>query len=55
MNHIFLDPTKSFIRKKGKDLTIVGFGPSILNALEASSKLEKINKVSCEMIDLRSI
>ena len=51
----FLDPTKSFIRKKGRDLTIVGFGPSIVNALEASTKLERIKKISCEVIDLRSL
>ena len=51
----FLDPTKSFIRKKGRDLTIVGFGPSIINALEVSSELEKIKKISCEIVDLRSI
>ena len=51
----FLDPTKSFIRKKGKDLTIVGFGPSIINALEVSSRLEKLKKISCEIIDLRTI
>ena len=51
----FLDPTKSFIRKTGKDLTIVGFGPSIINALEVSQKLERIKKISCEIVDLRSI
>ena len=51
----FLDPTKSFIRQKGKDLTIVGFGPSIINALQVSSILKKIKKISCEIVDLRSI
>ena len=51
----FLDPTKSFIRKKGKDITIIGFGPSVINALQASSKLEKIKKISSEIIDLRTI
>lgn len=51
----FLDPTKSFIRKKGKDLTIVGFGPSIINALQVASKLEKTKKISCEVVDLRTI
>jgi pyruvate dehydrogenase E1 component beta subunit len=51
----FLDPTKSFIRKTGKDLTIVGFGPSIINALEVSQELERIKKISCEIVDLRSI
>ena len=51
----FLDPTKSFVRKKGKDITIIGFGPSIVNALDVASKLEKIKRISCEIIDLRTI
>ena len=51
----FLDPTKSFVRKSGKDLTIIGFGSSIINALEVSSRLEKLKKISCEIIDLRTI
>ena len=51
----FLDPTKSFVRKSGKDLTIVGFGPSIINALEVSEILEKTKNISCEIIDLRTI
>ena len=51
----FLDPTKAFIRKEGKDLTIVGFGPSVKNALEVSSILERSKNISCEVIDLRSL
>ena len=51
----FLDPTKSFIRKTGKDITIIGFGPSVVDALQISSRLEKIKKISCEIIDLRTI
>ena len=51
----FLDPTKSFIRQKGKDITIVGFGPSVVNALEVSSKLARTKKISCEIVDLRTI
>ena len=51
----FLNPTKAFVRKKGRHLSIVGFGPSVTNALEVSSKLEKLKKISCEIIDLRSI
>ena len=51
----FLDPTKSFIRKSGKDLTIVGFGPSIINALEVASRLKEIKNISSEIIDLRTI
>ena len=51
----FLDPTKSFIRKKGKDLTIVGFGPSIVDALRVSDEIEKRKKITCEIVDLRTI
>ena len=51
----FLDPTKAFVRKKGTHLSIVGFGPSVTNALEVASKLEKLKKISCEVIDLRSL
>ena len=51
----FLDPTKAFVRKKGADLSIVGFGPSVANALEVASKLKKLKKISCEVIDLRSL
>ena len=51
----FLDPTKSFIRKSGKDLTIVGFGPSIIDALKVASKLKEIKNISSEIIDLRTI
>jgi pyruvate dehydrogenase E1 component beta subunit len=51
----FLDPTKSFIRKRGRDLTIVGFGPSVVNALQVSKDLKKIKNISCEIVDLRTI
>jgi acetoin:2,6-dichlorophenolindophenol oxidoreductase subunit beta len=51
----FIDPTKAFVRKKGKDLTIIGFGPSVVNAIEVAKKLESRNKINCEIIDLRSL
>ena len=51
----FLDPTKAFIRLKGKDLTIVSFGPSVKNAIEVSSLLKTQKGISCEVIDLRSL
>ena len=35
----FLDPTKAFIRIKGKDMTVVSFGPSVKNAVEISKEL----------------
>ena len=51
----FLDPTKAFVRVKGKDMTIVSFGPSVKNAVEISKELYKRKKISAEVIDLRSI
>ena len=51
----FLDPTKSFIRKKGKNLTIIGFGPSVVDALKVADEIEKNTRISCEIIDLRTI
>ena len=51
----FLDPTKAFIRSRGKDLTIVSFGPSVKNAIEVSYMLKLQKKISAEIIDLRSI
>jgi len=51
----FLDPTKSFVRKSGKDITLVGFGPSVIDALGVASKLKEIKKISSEIIDLRTI
>lgn len=46
---------KAEILRKGKDLTIVGYG-SQLNVLErAVERAEKELKISCELIDLRSI
>ena len=50
----FLDPTKSFIRKKGKDITLIGFGSSISETINVSKKLENQN-ISCEILDLRTI
>ena len=41
----FLDPTKSFVRKSGKDITLVGFGPSVIDALEVASKLKEIRNI----------
>ena len=51
----FLDPTKAFVRNKGKDLTIVSFGPSVKNAIEVSHLLKLQKNISCEIIDLRSV
>jgi pyruvate/2-oxoglutarate/acetoin dehydrogenase E1 component len=51
----FLDPTKAFVRSKGRDLTIISFGPSVKNAVEVAYLLKKQKNMSCEVIDLRSI
>ena len=51
----FLDPTKAFIRSRGKDLTIVSFGPSVKNAIEVSYMLKLQKKISVEIIDLKDL
>ena len=51
----FLDITKSFVRKKGKDLTLIGFGPSINNTLDISKELNSKFKIDAEVIDLRTL
>jgi len=51
----FVDITKSFIRKKGKDITLVGFGPSINDILDISKKLENEHNIKAEVLDLRTL
>ncbi len=51
----FINPTKSFIRKKGKDITLVGFGSTVKNCLEVAKNLEKKNNIKCDVLDLRSL
>ena len=51
----FVDITKSFIRKKGKDITLVGFGPSINDILDISKQLEEEYKIDVEVLDLRTV
>ena len=48
----YIDFRKPRVRKNGKDLTVIGFGPTILKALQA---MEKFPKNSIELIDLRSL
>ncbi len=50
----FLDPTKAFIRKKGRDITIVSFGSSVFEALEVANRL-KNSGIYAEVVDLRSL
>jgi 2-oxoisovalerate dehydrogenase E1 component len=47
-------PGKARCLKKGKDMTLVGWGNTVQRCLEASEKLEQTG-VSCEVYDLRSI
>lgn len=45
---------KGVVRREGKDVTIVGVGAMVQQALEAADKLEK-DGISAEVIDLRSL
>ena len=44
---LFFRSTKAFIRSRGKDLTIVSFGPSVKNAIEVSYMLKLQKKNFC--------
>ncbi len=50
----YIDLKKSRVRKKGKDITIVGAGSSILTILKANEAL-KSKKITYDLIDLRNI
>ena len=43
------------VKRAGKDLTIITFGPALFKALDAAKKLEADHGISAEVIDLRSI
>ena len=43
------------VKRAGKDLTIVSFGPSLYNAVAAADELQKKYGVSAELVDLRSV
>ena len=43
------------VKREGKDLTIVTFGPALFKALDAAKELEAKYGLSAEVIDLRSI
>jgi len=40
---------------KGDDITLVAWGPTVPMALEAAQQMQEHHKVSCEVIDLRTI
>lgn len=46
---------KADVKREGKDLTIVTYGRCVLHSLAAAEKLAADNKVSVEVVDLRSI
>lgn len=50
----FLDLQKANILKKGKDITLVGFGPSINELIKISEELGNKN-IDAEIVDLRSL
>jgi len=43
------------VKRQGKDLTIVCWGPAVLDSLAAAEMLEKESGVSVEVLDLRSL
>jgi pyruvate/2-oxoglutarate/acetoin dehydrogenase E1 component len=43
------------VKRQGKDLTIVAWGPAVHDALKAADILAAENKISVEVIDLRSL
>ena len=49
-----IDLGEPSIKRKGKDLTIMTFGPALYTAVTAADDLEKRFGISAELIDLRS-
>ncbi|MFC5449910.1 alpha-ketoacid dehydrogenase subunit beta [Paenibacillus aestuarii] len=43
------------IVQKGDDITLIAWGPTVPMALEAAQQMQEHHKVSCEVIDLRTI
>ena len=50
----FINPTKSFIREKGTDITLVAFGSSVSEAMTVS-RILKDKGIKAEILDLRAI
>jgi len=46
---------KAIIRRKGKDITLVSIGYSLVEALKAANILEKKYDISVEVVDLRTL
>jgi 2-oxoisovalerate dehydrogenase E1 component len=49
-----IDLSQPSIKRKGKDITIVTFGPALYTAIKAAAELESRYGVSAEIVDLRS-
>ena len=43
------------VKKEGKDITLITFGPALYVALDAAKELEEKYGLSAEVIDLRSL
>lgn len=43
------------IKRRGNDLTIVAWGPAVLDALEAADRLAKEKQIETEVVDIRSL
>ncbi len=43
------------VKRSGTDLTIVGWGPAIVDALQAAERLQQEDRVSTEVVDIRSL
>jgi pyruvate/2-oxoglutarate/acetoin dehydrogenase E1 component len=43
------------VKKVGKDLTIVAWGPAVADSLKAAQILEAEKKISVEVVDVRSL
>ena len=43
------------VKREGTDLTIVAWGPAVLDALKAADQLQADSKVSVEVVDIRSL
>jgi 2-oxoisovalerate dehydrogenase E1 component beta subunit len=46
---------KAAVRREGRDLTLVSYAAMAHTCVEAAEKLEKVDGISCEVIDLRTL
>jgi pyruvate dehydrogenase E1 component beta subunit len=43
------------VKREGRDVSLIAHGRSVLHALEAAEVLDREHRISCEVVDLRSI